>query len=446
MRNSGRKSYAKQKTLPVELTLKRTEKFQGSVALPGSKSIANRALLLAAVCGGKTEITGLPDAEDVEVLLRNLPTLGIRTEISENLVLVHGCNGPFPVEFASLRLENAGTALRPLVALLCAGHGNFTIDGNDQMRNRPIGDLVRGLARLGINITAIEKTVLNKTDLYPPVKIQSTGFPGGETVLSGAVSSQFISAFLLAAPFARKPVRLVIAEEPVSKPYIDLTIHMMQEFSVRISRRGYAEFEIEPQQYKTPGVYRVEADATAATYFMSLGALAGPVTISSLGRDSAQGDVKYANLLRQMGANVEHSGDRITVRRGTLNGIDIDMNDMPDAAMTLAVLALFAKGTTTIRNIANLRVKESERIRGLATELTKLGAEVEEGEDSLTVHPPAQLKPARIETYKDHRMAMAFSLASFGTDVTILDPDCVRKTYTHYFRDYFAVAGQHGRP
>ncbi|MBL8020609.1 MAG: 3-phosphoshikimate 1-carboxyvinyltransferase [Leptospirales bacterium] len=429
----------------MELTLKQTNRFEGSVVLPGSKSIANRALLLSAVSSGKTEIQGLPDAEDVEVMLRNLPALGIRTDNEDERVTIAGCGGPFPVEFASLRLENAGTALRPLVAMLCAGRGSFTIDGNDQMRNRPIGDLVRGLARLGITIRAEEKVQGGKTDLYPPVRIETAGFPGGETVLSGSVSSQFISAFLLAAPLAARSVRLLIAEEPVSKPYIDLTIHMMQEFGVKVERKGYAEFVIDPQKYKTPGKYRVEADATAATYFMALGALAGPVTVSSLSKASAQGDIHFAELLQKMGARVDHVDDRITVRRGDLNGIDVDMNDMPDAAMTLAVLALFARGTTRIRNIANLRVKESERIKGLATELTRLGAMVEEGEDSLTVHPPETLRPARIETYKDHRMAMAFSLASFGTEVTILDPDCVRKTYTHYFRDFFAVAGENGR-
>ncbi|HMZ38261.1 MAG: 3-phosphoshikimate 1-carboxyvinyltransferase [Leptospirales bacterium] len=424
-----------------ELLLKRHSVFRGDVTLPGSKSIANRALLLSSLAQGKTILRGLPDADDVTVFRRNLPNLGIQaTEMGDSLEIV-GAGGSFPVQKADIFVENAGTAMRPLAAALCAGKGDFVIDGNEQMRRRPIGDLVRGLAELGVDITAAQATVQGKLEMVPPVTIHAKGIAGGRTRLSGNVSSQFISAVLLAAPLASKPLTLEVPGDPVSKPYIDMTISMMKQFGAGVRRERYSLFEIAPQRYISPGEFTIEGDASAATYFLSLGALSGPVTVRTIYSDSVQGDVRFADVLSRMGAVVTRLDDSITVKRGNLRGIDIDMNDMPDAAMTLAVLALFAEGPTHIRNIANLRVKESERIAGLASELRKLGAIVEEGHDNLKIVPPARIQSAVIETFQDHRMAMAFSLASFGADVTILDPMCVRKTYPAYFEDFKRVFG-----
>lgn len=423
----------------MQITLQRCQAFQGAVQLPGSKSLANRLLLLSALAKGRTVLQSLPDADDVQVLLRLLPSLGIHVEVSGTSAVIEGAGGPFPVSQAILQVENAGTAMRPLVAVLCAGKGRFVIDGNEQMRRRPIGDLIRGLSELGLDVKGTENRTGSGVDLCPPVTITASGIPGGTARLSGNISSQFISALLLASPLAASPVTIQIEGDPVSKPYIDMTLQVMQQFGVSVGRSGYSSFVVPASVYQSPGTLTIEGDATAATYFMSLGALSGPVTVRSLYPDSLQGDVRYAAILERMGAHVEKSGDSITVSRGALRGIDIDMNDMPDAAMTLAVLALFASGETRIRNIANLRVKESERIRGLATELRKLGADVEETEDSLTVRPPRALMPAVIETYRDHRMAMAFSLASYGTDLTILDPSCVNKTYPGYFHDFTSV-------
>ncbi len=421
------------------LFLKRHSSFRGEVNLPGSKSIANRALLLASLARGTTRLTGLPDADDVVVFQKNLPALGIQARSAGEGLEITGAGGAFPVSGATLNVDNAGTAMRPLAAALCAGNGRFVLDGNEQMRRRPIGDLVRGLAALGIEIHGTDAVIQGRPEIVPPLTIHAKGIAGGRTNLSGNVSSQFISALLLAAPLAKGEITLEVPGDPVSKPYIDMTIAMMKQFGVDVSRERYSLFRVQPASYVSPGSYRIEGDATAASYFLSLGALSGPVTVRTIFADSMQGDVRFADVLSQMGAHVERNADSITVRRGTLRGLDIDMNDMPDAAMTLAVLALFCEGPTFIRNIANLRVKESERIAGLASELRKLGAQVEEGPDSLRVTPPAQLRSAEIETFRDHRMAMAFSLAAFGTDVTILDPGCVSKTYPSYFEDFKTV-------
>jgi len=381
------------------------------VQLPGSKSLANRLLMLAALAHGRTILHSVPDADDVQVLLRLLPSLGVSIQQSFGDVIMEGAGGSFPVKEARLVVDNAGTAMRPLVSVLCAGSGVFVVDGNEQMRKRPIGDLIRGLAHLGLDVRGVENQTGSGIDLCPPVTIHASGIPGGTVRLSGNVSSQFISSVLLASPLAKSPMRIEVEGDPVSKPYIDMTLQVMKAFGISTERDGYASFYVEPGIYQSPGELTVEGDATAATYFLSLGALSGPVTVRSLYPDSLQGDIRYAALLEKMGANVSRTGDSITVSRGRLRGLDIDMNDMPDAAMTLAVLALFAEGATHIRNIANLRVKESERIQGLTQELRKLGALAEETEDSLRIVPPAALNSAVIETYRDHRMAMAFSLA-----------------------------------
>ncbi|MBX7058166.1 MAG: 3-phosphoshikimate 1-carboxyvinyltransferase [Leptospirales bacterium] len=426
-----------------ELFLPKIDSFQGQCVAPGSKSIANRALLLSALSSGRTLLHNLPDAEDIDVLRRALPQLGVRLErdlAAADSCTVYGVGGAFPAAGAELQLENAGTALRPLTAILCASHGHFRIDGNEQMRRRPVRDLIDALQKLGIAIQS-------SPDGCPPVTLEARGIPGGRVQLSGAVSSQFLSALLMAAPLAQSPLEIELPEEPVSKPYIDLSLAMMADFGVLVEREGYRRFRIQaPQVYQARGEYFVEGDASAATYFLAAGALpgSGPVRVRGLGKESRQGDIGFLQLLQQMGATIE-SGDDYLQCSGppagaALRALDVDMNAMPDAAMTLAVLALFCTGQTRIRNIANLRVKESERIRGLAAELGKLGGIVEEFPDALYILPPKQWRSAHIETYRDHRMAMAFALAAAGVDLYIRDPGCVAKTYRRFFDDFLPLA------
>lgn len=457
-------------TTSDSLKIPHLKSITGEVRLPGSKSIANRALLLAALADGQTRISNLPIADDVQILIQTLPALGVPiralagpglsaseanaaaaaqdapSQQSDGAITeleVTGAGGPFRISRGEINVENAGTAFRPLTAVLAAGTGEFVIDGNAQMRERPIRDLVDGLRELGIDIEC-------EPNGCPPVRLRARGIAGGTVRMSGTVSSQYISAVLMASPFARdRDLAIELPAEPVSKPYIDLTIDMMADFGVIVGRDGYRLFRTAAgQNYRTPGVYPIEGDASAATYFLGAGALpgCGPVRVHGLSRNSRQGDVGFAELLREMGADISYGDDWIEVRGaagrpgGRLKALDRDMNDMPDAAMTVAVLALFADGESHIRNIANLRVKESERIRGLRTELEKLGAVVREEHDALHITPPdAGLRSARIETYKDHRMAMAFSLAAFGAPLEILDPGCVAKTYTRYFEDFLPL-------
>ncbi len=428
------------------LRLPRARRFVGTVAPPGSKSIANRALLLASVASGETQLTNVPDADDVQLLVRALPQLGVSVRpagsaadgvsTSGSELRVRGAGGPYPTTVADLFLGNAGTALRPLCALMAAGKGTFTLDGDEHMRRRPIVDLVDALRRRGVDIGCSQGGT-------PPVRLMAAGLPGGEYQLSGQVSSQFLSALLLAAPLADSAVTIDLPETPVSLPYIDLTVAMMSEFGVHVTcSHDYRRFEIPAQIYRSPGSYAIEADASAATYFLAAGALphCGPVRVRGVGLSSRQGDARFREVLEQMGARVSVGSDWTEVGwGGALRGIDIDMNAMPDAAMTLAVLALFAQGRTHIRNVANLRVKESERIRGLRSELEKLGATVEETVDSLVVHPPEVVRSAEISTFDDHRMAMAFALASFGASIEIENPDCTSKTYPRFFEDFRSI-------
>lgn len=432
------------------LQIPRVQSFRGEVDLPGSKSIANRALLLSALADGTTELVNLPDSDDVNILKKGLVQLGTEIRESENekysnrsAVTVRGCSGSFPASELKLNLGNAGTAMRPLVAVLSACHGNYILDGDEGMRKRPIKDLTSALRSLGVDIKCSE----NGT---PPVIINARGISGGRVAISGRISSQFITALLLAGPLVSgEYLALELDEEPVSKPYIDLTIRMMNDFGVKVTRKGYTNFNIPRSKYKSPEKYIIEGDATAATYFLAAGALpgSGPVTVDGLPDNSSQGDVGFADLLQKMGARITRGTDWICSRGPTeaLNGIDVDMNAMPDAALTLAVLALFARGETKIRNIENLRFKESERMQGLKKELEKLGAIVEEKRDQLSIQPPKKLKNTAISTYNDHRMAMAFSLASFGADIVIENPVCVNKTYPGYFKDFLALINGNAR-
>ena len=418
-------------SLPDKLTLSPIQKISGSVVLPGSKSLSNRILLLSMLAEGKTEIQNLLDSDDVRRMVEALETLGIQLEENraENLITVSGTSGIIPVKEATLMLGNAGTAIRPLTAAMTLGHGRFVLDGVQRMRERPIIDLVNGLSQLGANLRCI-----NGTDC-PPVEVIAEGLPGGITRLSGAISSQYLTAILLAAPYADKEVQIEITDKLVSVPYVEMTLRLMQSFGVSVNHENFRLFHIPRQTYRSPGNIFVEGDASSASYFLAGAAITkGSVTVKGCGTDSLQGDARFAEVLEKMGAKVEWEPQQVKLTGNSLNGIDVDMNQMPDAAMTLAVAALFASGPTAIRNIYNWRVKETERLQAVSTELRKLGAEVEEGYDYLVIQPPEQIRKAEIDTYDDHRMAMAFSLAACGSSpVTINNPGCVSKTFPDYF-------------
>ena len=418
-------------SLPDKLTLSPIQKISGNLVLPGSKSLSNRILLLSMLAEGKTEIQNLLDGDDVRRMVEALETLGIQLEENraENLITVSGTSGIIPVKEATLMLGNAGTAIRPLTAAMTLGHGRFVLDGVQRMRERPIIDLINGLSQLGANLRCI-----NGTDC-PPVEVIADGLPGGITRLSGAISSQYLTAILLAAPYADKEVQIEITDKLVSVPYVEMTLRLMQSFGVSVNHENFRLFHIPRQTYRSPGNIFVEGDASSASYFLAGAAITkGTVTVKGCGTDSLQGDARFAEVLEKMGAKVEWEPQQVKLTGNSLNGIDVDMNQMPDAAMTLAVMALFASGPTAIRNIYNWRVKETERLQAVSTELRKLGAEVEEGYDYLVIQPPEQIRKAEIDTYDDHRMAMAFSLAACGeSPMTINNPGCVSKTFPDYF-------------
>ncbi len=419
------------------LTLPPTAALSGDVTIPGSKSISNRALLLAALAEGRTRIRNLLDSDDTRYMRSALDALGVYTETLGDELLVQGKAGPLVRGDLSLTLDLglAGTAYRPLAAALTAGSGRFVLDGIARMRERPVAPLVDGLRQLGASIDYLG------AEGFPPIRVTGTGLAGGTVHMPGDISSQFLTSLLMAAPLARGPVQVIIDGEQVSKPYLAITEHLMHRFGVSISHDDYQRFEITPAVYRAPETFMVEGDASSASYFLAAGAIAGDgVTVIGVGRDSVQGDVAFVDVLEAMGARVTREPERITVKPGTLTGVDLDLNAIPDAAMTLAVLALFASGTTTIRNIHNWRVKETDRLAAMSTELRKLGASVVEGVDFITITPPERLVSARIDTYGDHRMAMCFSLACLGgVPVTINDPDCVSKTFPDYFERFEAL-------
>ena len=415
------------------LTLNPIVKINGEVNLPGSKSLSNRALLLAALAEGTTKITNLLESDDTRHMLNALKQLGIAYTLSDDKTecIVVGNAGPVNSEsFEELFLGNAGTAMRPLCAALCLGKGSYLLTGEPRMKERPIGHLVDALRQAGANIHYIE------TEGYPPVQIEASGLSAGNVEIEGAISSQFLTALLLASPMAKEDMTITIIGELVSKPYIDITLHIMKEFGVDVVNDNYKKFTVKGgQTYKAVESFMVEGDASSASYFLAAAAIKGGcVKVTGIGKKSVQGDVAFADVLEKMGAKVEWGDDFVSVTRGELNPIDMDFNHIPDAAMTIATTALFAKGTTTLRNIYNWRVKETDRLFAMATELRKVGAQVEEGEDYLKITPPEQLKHAAIDTYDDHRMAMCFSLLSLDTvSVTINEPECTAKTFPTYF-------------
>ena len=417
-----------------QLRLDPIRRISGSIALPGSKSLSNRVLLLAMLSEGETLIENLLDSDDVRRMVNALAKLKISYEEDRpnKRITVRGVAGRIPVVEAKLFLGNAGTAIRPLTAALTLGHGRFVLDGIERMRERPIQDLLEGLNQLGAHVRSVHNTGC------PPVEIIADGLQGGVTELSGAISSQYLTAILLTSPYAKTPVEIRIRDHLVSVPYVKMTIRLMSRFGVNVVvSEDFRNFYINaPQNYQSPETYFVEGDASSASYFLAGAAITGgSVTVIGCGTESLQGDAQFAKVLEMMGAEVGWQSNEITVQgSGNLKGVDVDMNEMPDAAMTLAVTALFAKGTTAIRNIYNWRLKETERLKAVSCELKKLGAFVEEGEDYLIIAPPRELMPAKISTYDDHRMAMAFSLAACGeVPITILNPTCVSKTFPDYF-------------
>ena len=414
----------------------------GTVRLPGSKSISNRSLLLAALADGVTEIRDLLASDDTARMLEALATLGVRIDTLDTpgACRVHGTGGRFAVREADIFLGNAGTAFRPLTAALALAGGHYRLSGVPRMHERPIGDLVDGLRSVGADICYLGN------DGFPPLDIRpATIRAGGVVRVRGDVSSQFLTALLMALPLTGSDTTVEVVGELISKPYIAITLDLMRRFGVEVTHENWACFVVPGGAYRSPGVLHVEGDASSASYFLAAGAIGGgPVRVEGVGRDSIQGDVRFADALASLGARISMGDTWIEASApadGRLRAFDLDLNHIPDAAMTLAVVALFADGPCRLRNIASWRVKETDRIHAMATELRKLGATVETGDDFLSVTPPATLRPAVIDTYDDHRIAMCFSLATLGgTRVTINDPACVNKTFPEYFRELAQVA------
>lgn len=446
---------SKQKTYPRHIDLKPVQHAHGVVRMPGSKSISNRTLLLAALAQGETQILDLLASDDTLVMLNALQQLGVHWQQDAGADAQHpshnyrvkGAAGRFPAQHADLFMGNAGTAIRPLTAALAVMGGDYSIHGVARMHERPIGDLVDALNEIGCNIAYTGQVG------FPPLHIRRGQIHAHRLAVRGNVSSQFLTAILMAAPLLAREQEVVIdvIGELISKPYIEITLNLMRRFGIQVGQDAWHRFTIAPgQQYQSPGQIHVEGDASSASYFLAAGAIAGgPVRVEGVGQDSIQGDVRFAQALEKMGAKITMGANWIEASsQGGLQAIDMDFNHIPDAAMTIAVAALYANGSSTLRNIASWRVKETDRISAMATELRKLGAEVEEGADFLRITPPAQIQAASIATYDDHRMAMCFSLASLdgalrrGNTIRILDPHCVAKTFPDYFDVFAQIARQ----
>lgn len=445
-----------------QLTLPATSLAEGNITLPGSKSISNRMLLLAALANGETEILGLLKSDDTDRMLESLATLDVKTEQNpedNTNYIVTGAKGCFSNKQANLFLGNAGTAFRPLTAVLAFCEGTYTLRGVARMHERPIGDLVDALRQIGANIEYIEN------EGFPPLKISPANIDVSKPIkIRGDVSSQFLTALLMALPLTKQKAIVEVVGELISKPYIEITLNLMAKFGVKVLRENWRRFVIpensaynnaELNKVGSTSFIHVEGDASSASYFLAAGAIAGKsmgVTVVGVGENSIQGDIEFAYELQKLGVDINFGGISANIANNLLyinakspnqkiKGFTLDCNHIPDAAMTLAILALFAEGTTTLRNIASWRVKETDRIAAMATELRKVGATVEEGADYIKITPPAQLTPnAVIDTYDDHRMAMCFSLVSLGgVPITINDPKCVAKTFPNYFEEFAKI-------
>lgn len=423
-----------------QLHLPAAHQAQGTITLPGSKSISNRTLLLAALADGITIIRDLLASDDTARMLEALTSLGVQLEnIGENAWRVTGCGGNFPNKQADLFLGNAGTAFRPLTAALAFSNGEYHLHGIARMHERPIGDLVDALKQVGGKIDYLGNQG------YPPLQISPAKLDVSQPIkIRGDVSSQFLTALLMALPLSGQAALIEVVGELISKPYIEITLNLMQRFGVTVQRDGWQRFYIPAaSRYQSSGEIYVEGDASSASYFIAAGILGGDVTVKGVGQQSIQGDIRFAEAANLMGGRISYGENHVRAEKTVaLKAIDLDCNHIPDAAMTLGVMAMFAQGTTTLRNIASWRVKETDRIAAMATELRKVGATVVEGADFIQVTPPVQLTPnAVIDTYDDHRMAMCFSLISLaGVPITINDPKCVGKTFPEYFKIFASIA------
>ncbi len=406
----------------------------GTVRPPGSRSLTNRALAVAALAEGTSRITDVGFSDDVAAMTEALRALGLVVEADEanRRLTVTGVGGSVPPGPADLDTGDSGTATRFMTALVATGRGRYRIDGSPRMRERPIQDLLDALGALGVRAASDLPTGC------PPVTVDTTGLAGGALEVAGAVSSQFLSGLLMAAPAADGPVVVHVRGELVSKPYVDMTLAVMAAFGAEVERDGYARFDVAaPRPYRAR-TYRVEPDASSASYFLAVAAATGGrVTVEGLARDSAQGDARFPEALREMGCEVTWFAEGVTVAGPErLSGVRVDLNAMPDMVLTLAPLALLAQGRTVIENVANLRVKESDRLSALASELARLGAKIEEHPDGLTIYPPAEVRPATCRTYDDHRMAMGLAVVGLVARGVVLEgPECVSKTYPAFFED-----------
>jgi len=412
-----------------------THPLNASVRIPGSKSLTNRALLIAALAQGKTRLINALFSDDSSFLVSALQNLGFMIFLDpvNGCMEIQGLGGSIPKNQVEIFIGNAGTAARFLTAFLTLGHGTFIVDGDSRMRERPIGDLVDALTQLGANVQADNRY---GSLLCPPVKINASGLPGGKTKIAGNISSQFLSALLMTTPYAKTPVEIEITTTLNSKPYIDMTLAIMSDFGIDVERDGYNSFLIQPGIFSPISEYSIEPDATSASYFFAAPAICGgTVCVDGLSFRSIQGDIKFLDILARMGCAVEENKNSIKITGASeLVGMDIDMSDIPDTAQTLAAVAPFAISPTRIRGIGSARVKETDRISAVCTELRKIGVGVYEHEDGMTIFPCSQFNPAVINTYNDHRMAMAFSLIGLQvTGISIDNPGCVSKTFPDFF-------------
>ena len=430
--------------------------LNATVRVPGSKSLTNRAMLIAALADGTTVIQNALFSDDSRYFADSLVRLGfhITRDLENARVTVTGLGGRIPAARAELFIGNAGTAARFLSALLTLGHGQYTLDGDARMRQRPIGDLIEALSQLGAKLYSAntdhwslntdhwplntDHWPLNTdhSNICPPLKIVANGLPGGKTKIAGNISSQFLSALLMVAPYAQTPVEIEVTTQLNSKPYVDMTLSIMQDFGVTVQRNGYNYFRISPALYSPFSNYLIESDASAASYFFAAPAICGgTVKVENISRKSVQGDIAFLDVLEKMGCEVRESENSIFVTRTSeLCGIDLDMRDIPDTAQTLAAIAPFASSPTRIRGIASARLKETDRVHATCTELARLGVQVEEHEDGMTIYPTLNFQPSNIQTYNDHRMAMAFSLIGLRVSgITIENPGCVSKTFPDFF-------------
>jgi 3-phosphoshikimate 1-carboxyvinyltransferase len=411
------------------------------VRVPGSKSLTNRALLLAALAEGVTTLHNTLFADDTQRFIESLQRLGFFVEQrsavggQRSAVVVHGLGGRIPASRAELFVGNAGTAARFLTALLGLGQGEYVLDGDARMRERPIGDLLLALRQLGVDIEP-QSPVSDLACACPPLVVRASGLPGGKTTVAGNISSQFLSGLLMVAPYARGPLEIAVAGELNSKPYVEMTLALMRDFGVHVEHTNLQTFSVRPQRYRAQAEYVIESDASAASYFFAAPALCGgTVRVENISRRSKQGDVAFLDVLAQMGCTVAEDEDGIAVTGpDSLRGVDVNLRDIPDTAQTLAAIAPFARTPTTIRGIASARVKETDRVAAMCAELRRLGVTVNENPDGLEIYPTCNLQPATIRTYNDHRMAMAFALIGLRTPgIVIENPGCVSKTFPEYF-------------